>query len=389
MTNSFTEVTSKSWLSRIMDSIKSVLIGIVLFLASFVVLFWNEGRAVTTARSLEEGAKAVVSVDAQSVLPENDGKLIHFSGRATTTDLLKDTQFGVSAAALKLERKAEMYQWVEEKKTEKHTKIGGGEETTTTYTYTKKWSEKWNDSSEFKQSADHVNPQPTMTSQSFVAPKITVGAFTLSPNLVSHITASVPLDLPADSPASTPDGFKKTTTGYYHGTNESAPAVGDMRISFAAVQPQDVSVVPQQSSGTLHGYQTKAGRTLEMLEPGTMSAAQMFQEAQTRSSHLTWILRLVGFLAMWFGLMLVLNPFKVMADVVPFLGGLVGAGLALITLGVALPMSLLTIAVAWFFYRPLLSIGLLAIAAAAAAALWMIHKKRRAQATAQLSTIST
>ena len=37
-----------------------MLVGLVLIVAMVVLLFWNEGRAVTTARSLAEGAGAVV-----------------------------------------------------------------------------------------------------------------------------------------------------------------------------------------------------------------------------------------------------------------------------------------------------------------------------------------
>ena len=53
--DTFTQVTSTSWIARLGKSILGVLIGIVLIIAAIVLLFWNEGRAVTTARSLAEG----------------------------------------------------------------------------------------------------------------------------------------------------------------------------------------------------------------------------------------------------------------------------------------------------------------------------------------------
>ena len=58
---------STGWLSRIVESIKGVLVGLVLIIVSIIVLFWNEGRAVRTARSLEEGAKVVVSVKPDAI----------------------------------------------------------------------------------------------------------------------------------------------------------------------------------------------------------------------------------------------------------------------------------------------------------------------------------
>ena len=50
--------------------------------------------------------------------------------------------------------------------------------------------------------------------------------------------------------------------------------------------------------------------------------------------------------------------------VIPFLGDLIGAGISLISFLIALPCTLVTIAVAWIYYRPLLGIGLLVVAAA-------------------------
>ena len=74
--DTFTEVTDQSWFSRIGGSIKGVLVGLILFVAAFPVLFWNEGRAVKTARSLTEGAAAVIEVSADAPDPGNEGKLV-------------------------------------------------------------------------------------------------------------------------------------------------------------------------------------------------------------------------------------------------------------------------------------------------------------------------
>ena len=61
MPDTFSVTSSQSWGGRLMESIKSVLVGFVFFIASFPLLFWNEGRAVQTAKSLKEGLGAVVS----------------------------------------------------------------------------------------------------------------------------------------------------------------------------------------------------------------------------------------------------------------------------------------------------------------------------------------
>ncbi|MBV8747852.1 MAG: hypothetical protein JO134_22725, partial [Xanthobacteraceae bacterium] len=103
--DTFSQVTSTSWIARLGKSILGVLIGIVLIIAAIVLLFWNEGRAVTTARSLAEGSRAVVEVGSASVDPANEGKLVYVSGDLAARAPLTDQEFGVSANALRLVRK--------------------------------------------------------------------------------------------------------------------------------------------------------------------------------------------------------------------------------------------------------------------------------------------
>ncbi len=74
---------------------------------------------------------------------------------------------------------------------------------------------------------------------------------------------------------------------------------------------------------------------------------------------MTWLLRGVGFVLMLIGFALVFSPAKAVADVVPFLGGLVGMGTMLFATLLSLMLSLITIAAGWIFYRPLYAIALL------------------------------
>ncbi len=108
MSNTYTVTTQTSWFTRIKNSVVGVLVGIILIIACVIGLFWNEGRAVQTARSLTEGAGVVVSVGADSVDAANDGKLIHVSGNTTTTSTPTDAMFAISAPGIRLVRSAEM-----------------------------------------------------------------------------------------------------------------------------------------------------------------------------------------------------------------------------------------------------------------------------------------
>ena len=133
------ETSTQSWGSRLFGSIRSVAVGAILFLVSFPVLWWNEGRAVQTYLSLTEGAGAVVELSSNEVDDSHNGKLIHISGMATTEETLVDPVFNVDSNAIALTRTVKMYAWVEEEETETRKKVGGKKETITTYCYYKDW----------------------------------------------------------------------------------------------------------------------------------------------------------------------------------------------------------------------------------------------------------
>jgi hypothetical protein len=85
MSDDFTEISSQSIFERIGNSTKRVLFGIILVPAAVVLLFWNEGRAVQTAKSLKEGASIVVSISPDKIDPVNEKKLVHFTDEAETS----------------------------------------------------------------------------------------------------------------------------------------------------------------------------------------------------------------------------------------------------------------------------------------------------------------
>ncbi len=106
------------------------------------------------------------------------------------------------------------------------------------------------------------------------------------------------------------------------------------------------------------------------------SAEEMFQDAQDANSFMTWLLRAVGFIMMFAGLSMILKPLSVLADLIPFIGDIIEVGTGIIAFLVALPLTLITIAIAWLFYRPLIAIPLLIIAGGAI--YWLIKKKKAA-----------
>lgn len=387
MSDSFTSTSSTSWGSNLLGSIKSVLFGLVLFVISFPLLFWNEGRAVRTSKGLTEGLGSVVSVPADSVDPSKEGKLIHVSGAVKTDAPVTDDQFAVKATAVKLIRTVEMYQWKEHEKSESRKKLGGGTETVTTWEYNRTWASGRIDSSQFKHPEGHENPPaPPFETKTFVANKVTVGAFTMSPEQLEQLTNSTNLPMDASAaeqlPADVRDQFKVKDGKFYQGADPASPQLGDLQVHFQVVNPATVSLVGVQSGQTFVPYRTATDTTILLVEEGNLTAQQMFKMAQDRNSVMTWILRGLGFFLMFIGIFMLFRPIVVFADVVPIFGTMLGAGIGLFAFLGAAILSFITIAVAWIFYRPLLGIALLALAAAAF--YWLLTvgiKKKAARAT--------
>ena len=68
---------------------------------------------------------------------------------------------------------------------------------------------------------------------------------------------------------------------------------------------------------------------------------------------------------MTLGFSLVFKPLSVLADVIPFLGNLVGAASGIIAAMLAAGISLIIIAISWITFRPLSAVPILLIAGAA------------------------
>ena len=73
------QVTTKtSYGQRLGSSFRGIGSGFLLLIIGIVLLWWNEGRAVKTAKMLNRAEKVAVEMpDINSVNPEFDGKLVH------------------------------------------------------------------------------------------------------------------------------------------------------------------------------------------------------------------------------------------------------------------------------------------------------------------------
>jgi len=362
MSDQFTEVTTKSWGSRLMNSIRGLFLGLILIIGSLILLWWNEGRAIHTENDLKDGSKNVVHLQTNVPLPENEDKLVHLTGTVNTTDTLNDPDFNIYTNAIALKRNVLIYQWEEtsEEKTEKN--LGGAETTTTTYSYSKNWVSNKINSDNFKKPEGHVNNSAySYENSSYEAENVFIDSFKLSKEVIDNISNFETFALDSNSKNGS---YKISSNTIYLGSGnlENNPQIGDVKISFEVVKPsQLVSIISKQSQNTLVPFVGKNGTTINELSFGEVSADVMFKEAISSNKTLTWILRLVGLVLCIFGFNLLFNPLVIIGDFVPFIGSIVGIGTGFLSTILGMIFSFVTVAIAWFFYRPIISIILISV----------------------------
>lgn len=381
--DTFVETESKSWLGKLMDAVVGVGIGMLLVIATCVGLFWNEGRAVQTARSLAEGGAVMVEADAERIDPAKDGKLVHVQGELRTVAPLRDPDFPVEAQAARLLRKAEMYQWKEESRTETQKKLGGGEERVTTYTYSRTWSDRRIDSGSFRRPGGHENPQMRYKGTEVLARDATLGAFRPGEAALHRLPADQELRVDAALSDRLKAKLGPTPVQVVDGrivlsADPASPRIGDLRISYRLAPPGPASFVARQDGSDLAEYQTKAGDRLLLAAAGKVPAAAMFQEAELENQLLTWFIRFLGVVFMVLGWYLILRPIAVVGDLVPVIGSILDAGAGIVAFVLTAAIAPAVIAIAWLWYRPLVSLGVLAGGAALAFGLRELAKRRAA-----------
>ena len=366
-----------------------------------------------------------------------EGELICGTALATTEDSLIDADFGIGAKAISIRRSVEYYQWVEHAQSTKKDKLGGSEETVTTYTYSKQWVSSPIQSSQFHDPA-YQNKNMVLTTvedaQQY-AENVTFGAYKLNESLIHSISSREGMDLaiaedllkqfdkstqaayerfygvqkstqqqptqqsvpqqPAipdsvrallsdsakavlDSLQAVNDSIIKSMEAaenkkdleyihqasnvLYFGRVPGSPEVGDVRVTFEKVVPAKVTVMAVVDGDTFQPFKAKNGKRFQTLVMGKKSGDEIIEAEKEANNMLLWALRIIGIMMVIGGLKGIFGFLETILKVVPFIAGIFGWGVGLICTVIGIAWSLIVIAIAWLFYRPLLGIALLVLA---------------------------
>ena len=359
MSDTFSAVASQSFFGRLMESSAAAVFGLLLFLLAIGILVWNEGRAVDGLRGLGPAAKDATEARPSPIDAAQNGKLVHLTGALGTSVPLRDESMGLTRGNLvRLKRTVEMYQWKESDASTSNTSVGGSESTAKRYAYTKRWSEAPIDSDHFKRAFRHENPSMPIRTEVFTARDATLGDRTVAPVLLGEMDTFESIQPPPIAPGT----YRREGDIFYKGRSPGSPEIGDIRITFSAVPVQIVSVLAEQRGARLTPFLTSSGSAIGFVSGGDKSADEMLARTRVQEKTVTWVLRAAGFAIFFVSLLLLSSPLAALGNVIPVVASLTGGSMSVFALGLAVPLTLATIALSWVGVRPVFGVGLLAVA---------------------------
>ena len=148
----------------------------------------------------------------------------------------------------------------------------------------------------------------------------------------------------------------------YFGRVPGAPEVGDVRVTFEKVVPAKVTVMAVVDGDTFKPFKAKNGKRFQTLVMGQKSGDEIIEAEKEANNMILWFLRILGVVMVIGGLKGIFGFIETILKVVPFIAGIFGWGVGLVCTVLGIVWSLIVIALAWLFYRPLLGISLLVIA---------------------------
>ena len=148
----------------------------------------------------------------------------------------------------------------------------------------------------------------------------------------------------------------------YFGRVPGSPEVGDVRVTFEKVVPAKVTVMAVVDGDTFKPFKAKNGKRFQTLVMGQKSGDEIIDAEKVANNMILWFLRILGVVMVIGGLKGIFGFIETILKVVPFIAGIFGWGVGLVCTVLGIVWSLIVIAIAWLFYRPLLGISLLVLA---------------------------
>ncbi len=294
ITTSLSQQLQQSRMVAMLITVIGLFLGLWLGINATIDLMVNEPETIYHVKTLAAGKNTVISVDVDQVDINNENKLIHITGETTVDEIILDKLIKIEVVnVIKLRRILQIYQW--QKNTEQN--------------YDKVWSEQIIDSKKFYD-AKHNNPTIPFASRTFIAKQVILGDFIVSHTLINNMNHYQKLPMKGlwqeqeNLRTLLPNKKLHFIDGeYFIGENPEQPKIGDLKLSFMAVLPENISIITKQIQ--LSNYKTND--YIELFEYGILTSNRMFRNARVSLFTKNLKPRLESVFAIFIGVYIIFN----------------------------------------------------------------------------------
>jgi len=251
-------------------------VGIVVGLGAAGTLLWNEWRLARLFGALTEAERSLAA---------GDGRVVRVTGEASASAPARDPLFKIEAvAALRLDRVAETHQWREHRE--------GSSGDNKVLRYERVWSPVLIPSRRFEQRTMHANPTALeVETARFPGGEVRLTGLVLDPALAQRLPATRELFPDRDRPvAAAGMSFRRSGDWLYSG-DAAAPAIGDVRVRFAAAPPGVVTAIGTEIDGRLAPWRAGDGLAVGLSAYDDVPAGTLLGDVARGDWREGWALR--------------------------------------------------------------------------------------------------
>lgn len=362
-------VRRQSYGNKIVSSLIGAVLGVIMFLGSFVVLYINEGRE-NLGRIAGQATEVTQSSQAQAK------ELICLKGKLDAENYAKDTYLADSNY-LYISRIVEMYAYVETEHREERDNLGGSTTIRETYTYELKWTSNPSKSTTYKGDS---NERPTISNETqynaWIDNKPHTGTQKATNMYIGDYSVNNSVQLTGMTNLNIQDNNTDLTTlensvvygNYIYKSNEgeivpSSPKLGDVRINYKALKADDSGIIfgAFSDENTISAFITPKNKTLLRYFSGVDTKDEAVAIMEKEHKTMTWILRVVGFLLMFLGLVAMTGPLTKFLSVIPVFSRISGFIFGVIAFFIALILTTITVLLSMILHNFWLAIAFVAL----------------------------
>lgn len=305
---------------KMKESLKGVLVGVILIPASFVIIFIASQR-----EQASEALEGAMPFDKAAEAAKKK-KAVYMTGRLEAEPIgdgyLKPGPY------LSINRTAQMYAYVSKEET-KEVEKNGKKEKVTTYKCVEEWTSNPGNADDGQGCRNERKSNPVQTLSDFsirVTPSLIFNGKTWSIADSVGYTNMPGIDLSADKLAGT-----YTIDGNYLYIDPicktTSPRIGCERLSYSGMSYDpsgEYTVLGTPGNGRIDGFVADSGDSYLRVGPGKVE--QVMESLNTEDSIMTIVLFAASVLCLGMGLSMFASPFLELIEYIPLIGGF-GAGL--------------------------------------------------------------